>query len=221
MHFVVNNQSPVALHKNRKVGKLFAGAAAPRQNLVGGNSDFPDFLCFSGIFADLIGRKRCFVKKLLFPLTDGRYIGRQNQRGALQFIQNADTDDGLSRAARQYDDAVSGSRRLRPVKRFDRVGLIVADAERLSGSGCRRPQRQFQRFAVNERRFVLRRIADIDQRLLQKPAVQQRNEEFSVFFRYQPGNRFLGEDFAAYPSVVDLDFDFSFSAVGQYDFSEF
>ena len=69
--------------------------------------------------------------------------------------------------------------------------------------------------------FVFRRITDIDQRLFQKSAVQQRNKEFSVFFGYQSDNRFLGENFTAHSFIFDLDFDFTLASVDQHDFSEF
>ena len=154
-----------------KCGKSFVARRAVGQHLVGGDGDRADLFALAGVLADGFGRQAGLVEDLADPLAGGDDRRRENQRLALQPGQHAQADDGLARAAGQHDHAAAAASAALGVKDIDRVLLVVAQAERTARSSVvsRRTISSGAPGCVAGQ--VLGRVAELEQRLLDAPAL--------------------------------------------------
>ncbi len=99
MHFVIDDQPPVALIEHFEVRELLFLVGPVRQNLVGGHRHRADVLALAGVLGDLIVRQVGLVEDLAFPLLDGGDAGGEDQGGALHECHGGHADDGFAGAA--------------------------------------------------------------------------------------------------------------------------
>ena len=166
MHFVVNDEAPVALVEQREVRELTVLAPPVRDDLVSGNRDRADFLGVAGVFADGVRRQRGFVQQLGLPLPRRRHVGREDQSGSAHQRHARHAHDGLARAARQHDDAGPAALRAAGVKNLRRRALVIPRRERHPGQR-QAAQRQGKILAADVAGEVFRGETELDERLLE------------------------------------------------------
>ena len=160
VHLVVDDQAPVAGPEQVQVGER---AAAPRgEHLVRGDGDRADLLALAGVLADLLLGQRGAGDQLPLPLPAGDRVGDQDQRGRLRLGHRRRADQGLARAAGQHHHA-------RPAgpERLHRLPLVRPQRPRLAAVLAGLGQLDRVRLAVDVPGQVLRRPAQLEQRLLE------------------------------------------------------
>ena len=103
VHLVIDDQAPVAGVEQLKV--RVDTLAPQRQYLVRRDGDRAHLLAGAGVLADLVVGERGALDQLIAPLAGRDGVGDQDQRGGLGPGHRARTDQGLTGATGQDDDA--------------------------------------------------------------------------------------------------------------------
>ena len=194
MHLVVDDEAPVLPTKQVQVGKRFqvvfvlrlarrlqrsfawpglpASPFTVGQHLVGGDGDGRDFLPLTRVLADEVFGQVRLIQEFLFPLTGGHNAGHHDERLHLGAGDQVDPDDGLAGAAWQHQHTAPAGRGAAHPVGVRCILLIFAHHKRFTAaSGL--PQVDLHQGAGGISRQVLRRPAQLDERLLQASPVEE------------------------------------------------
>jgi hypothetical protein len=184
VHLVVHDQTPVLAREELEVLELAGLGAPPGEHLVGRDRHRADALLVAGVLAHLVGPQVGLVQQLLAPLAHRDRVGGQHQRLLAHQAHHAQRHDGLAGAAGQHDHAVAAGDAARGVEGLGRVRLVGAQAE---GPARARIRAQLDRELVADQvaAAVVHRVADLDQRLLDRAARERREVDAPVLAQHQ------------------------------------
>jgi len=176
MDLVIDDQPPVTLVEQVKVGEVAILLGPVGDDLVGGQRDRPDGLGVAGVGADLRRVDIGLVEDLAPPLCHGRRAGGQHQGLGLERRQGRQAHDRLACATGQYDHTRTPLDVATGVKGSDGSLLVIANQKRQPRQRLL-PEVQQEPCARCVSGEVLGRIAHGDQCLLEHAAMGVVNAE--------------------------------------------
>ena len=171
VNLVVDDQAPVALVEEMKMGEIAVFLGPIGDDLVGRQRDRRHRLRVAGVGADQRGVDVGLVEDLALPLLDGGRAGGEDQGLGLERRHRGQADDRLAGAAGQDDHSRAASCVAAGVKGVDGPFLVVANLETAGPIASRTCSAERQGGAGGVAGEVLGRVTGRDQGLLEDAAV--------------------------------------------------